>query len=59
MVNNIIENSEKNLLIVFAKNPVIGKVKSRLALNIGFYNAYLVYKELLMKKNDVVRDLDV
>lgn len=59
MGNNTIENSEKNLLIVFAKNPIIGKVKSRLALSVGFYNAFLVYKEILMKTNDVVRDLDV
>ncbi len=39
-----------NLLIVFSKNPIIGKVKSRLAITIGEEKALKVYK-LLIKKN--------
>lgn len=37
----------KNLLIVFVKNIVSGKVKTRLAQTIGNENALLIYKELL------------
>ena len=37
----------KNLLIVFVKNPVVGKVKTRLAKEIGENKAHKVYKELL------------
>lgn len=59
MIKNTPENNNESLLIVFAKNPVLGKVKSRLALNIGFYNAYLVYKELLKATHKSVRNVDV
>lgn len=37
----------KNLLIVFLKNPELGKVKTRLAKDIGNENALLVYQNLL------------
>ncbi|MEM1408692.1 MAG: TIGR04282 family arsenosugar biosynthesis glycosyltransferase, partial [Bacteroidota bacterium] len=36
-----------NLLIVFCKNPVLGKVKTRLAKSIGDERALAVYKKLL------------
>lgn len=42
-------NQDKNLLIIFVKNPVEGFVKSRLATSIGDYPAFLIYKELLDK----------
>lgn len=37
-----------NHLIIFAKNPVLGKAKTRLATTIGKEKALLVYKELLV-----------
>lgn len=37
----------KNLVIVFAKNPVLGEVKTRLAKSVGDENALTVYKRLL------------
>lgn len=38
---------KKNLLIVFTKNVVLGKVKTRLAKTIGNEKALLVYKKLV------------
>ena len=37
----------RKLLIVFCKNPVLGKVKTRLAKSIGDSTALSVYNELL------------
>ena len=37
---------QKNLLIVFAKNKIFGKVKTRLAQTIGHQLAYEVYEKL-------------
>jgi len=59
MLNKLSENRKDSLLIVFAKNPVLGKVKSRLAESIGFYNSFLVYKELLYKTHEVIKDIDI
>lgn len=39
----------KNALIIFVKNPELGKVKTRLALKIGDEKALEVYKLLLLK----------
>ncbi|MFT6747867.1 MAG: rSAM/selenodomain-associated transferase 1 [Glaciecola sp.] len=36
-----------NQLVIFAKNPVLGKVKTRLAATVGNEKALEVYKELL------------
>ncbi|MCD4731472.1 MAG: DUF2064 domain-containing protein, partial [Bacteroidales bacterium] len=55
----ISENKKDCLLIVFAKNPVLGKVKSRLAESVGFYNSFLVYKELLYKTHEVTKNIDI
>lgn len=38
---------QKNLLIVFVKNILLGKVKTRLAKTIGDQNAFEVYKHLV------------
>ena len=46
-------DKEKNLLILFIKNPIEGLVKSRLAVSIGEYPAFLIYKELLAKTHDL------
>ena len=37
------------LVLVFCKNQIIGKVKSRLALKIGQKKAFLIYSELVNK----------
>lgn len=42
-----------NLLIVFIKNPVEGKVKTRLGASIGSTNALQVYKKLLTHTRNV------
>ena len=40
-------NKDKDALIVFVKNPVPGKVKTRLAREIGVKNALRIYQKLL------------
>ena len=39
----------KNLLMVFAKSPIKGKVKTRLGNEIGFEKSHWVYLQLLKK----------
>lgn len=54
-------NSEK-LLIVFVKNILLGKVKTRLAQTIGDIGAFEVYKELVditESETDRIEDVDV
>ena len=43
----MVEKRSKSLLIIFVKNPVPGKVKTRLAASIGKHKATIIYKELL------------
>jgi rSAM/selenodomain-associated transferase 1 len=43
----------KNLLMIFIKNPVEGKVKTRLGASIGSANALQVYKKLLNHTREV------
>jgi len=53
--------SEK-LLIVFVKNILLGKVKTRLAKSIGDFGAFEVYKELVAiteAETDRIEDVDV
>lgn len=52
--------SKKNdrLLIVFVKNPVPGKVKTRLANDIGYIRATEIYKKLLLYTEKVIRKID-
>lgn len=52
----------KNLLIVFAKNIILGKVKTRLAVSIGDNEAFNVYKYLIEyteKETQQVENCDV
>ena len=52
----------KNLLIVFAKNIILGKVKTRLAKTIGNENAFDVYKFLVQRTEEntsQLRDCDI
>ena len=45
------------LVLVFCKNQIIGKVKTRLALSIGQKKAFLIYSELVNKTATVVNSL--
>src|SRR3954464_12986132 len=51
--------STKNILIIFAKNLIYGKVKTRLAASIGNDNAYEIYKELLYRTRSVIQKIKV
>jgi len=43
-----------NCLLIFTRNPELGKVKSRLAQGVGQENALEIYKKLLQHTHDVV-----
>ncbi len=47
----------KNLLIVFVKNIILGKVKTRLAKTIGNDKAFFVYKELVKITEDATQEI--
>lgn len=47
----------KNLLIIFTRNPELGKVKTRLAKSIGDDKALEIYRILLNKTEETIRDL--
>ncbi len=49
--------AEKNLLIIFTRNPEPGKVKKRLAADIGDRAALEVYKMLLERTARITRNL--
>ncbi len=48
----------KNLLIIFTRNPELGKVKTRLAKSIGDKNALTIYKTLLNRTQKITKDLN-
>lgn len=48
----------KNALIVFVKNPIVGKVKTRLAKDIGDAKAVEVYKKLLRHTRAIIEGVD-
>ena len=50
---------EKNLLIVFVKNSILGKVKSRLAKTIGDVGAFDIYTELVQLTESVSQQVEV
>ena len=50
---------KKSLLIIFAKNPELGKVKTRLAATLGNEVALAIYYQLLEKTREVTSALDV
>ena len=43
----------KNLLLIFTRNPELGKVKTRLAKTVGNETALEIYKYLLQKTRDI------
>lgn len=47
----------KNLLLIFTRNPELGKAKTRLAKTIGNEKALEIYKLLLQKTKTVTKDL--
>jgi rSAM/selenodomain-associated transferase 1 len=49
----------KNALIIFVRNPVLGKVKTRLAARIGDQKALMVYKHLLQHTHAITVNLPV
>lgn len=50
--------TKKNLIIVFTRNPELGKVKTRLAKTIGNDAALKIYKQLLKHTEKIVRRND-
>ena len=49
----------KNLILIFTRNPELGKVKTRLAATIGNKNALEIYEILLNHTNDIVKKIQV
>ncbi len=56
---SIYELKDKNLLIIFTRNPELGKCKTRLAATIGDHAALEIYKFLLKHTASITKDLDV
>ena len=48
---------DKNLLLIFARNAVLGKVKTRLAKSVGNETALKIYEFLLQKTHQVTQEL--
>ncbi len=48
----------ENLLLIFTRNPELGKVKTRLAQGVGKENALAIYKTLLEHTRDVLMQVD-
>jgi len=53
---NLIDS--KNLLLIFTRNPVLGKCKTRLAAKVGDETALNIYKFLLQHTVDFTKDLE-
>ncbi|GGW34161.1 TIGR04282 family arsenosugar biosynthesis glycosyltransferase [Arenibacter certesii] len=51
--------NRKNLLLIFTRNPILGKCKTRLAASIGDKNALDIYKFLLLHTQNITKDLNV
>ena len=49
----------KSLLIIFVKNPELGKVKTRLAASLGNEAALAIYRQMLRKTREVTRPVPV
>ena len=47
----------KNALIIFVRNPVLGKVKTRLAASIGEEKALLIYVHLLKHTKEITQNI--
>ena len=51
--------ANNHALIIFVKNPVLGKVKTRLAKTMGDEKALSIYKQLLAHTKSIVSQLEV
>ncbi|WFO15466.1 TIGR04282 family arsenosugar biosynthesis glycosyltransferase [Cellulophaga baltica 4] len=51
--------SKENLLLIFTRNPELGKCKTRLAASIGDEKALVIYKFLLHHTEEITRNLDI
>jgi len=49
----------ENALIIFVRNPELGKVKTRLAADVGNENALLIYRKLLQHTFDITQQSPV
>lgn len=49
----------ENLILIFTRNPELGKVKTRLAATIGDKNALEIYELLLNHTQNIVRPINV
>jgi hypothetical protein len=47
----------KNLLLIFTRNPALGKVKTRLAKTVGNETALEIYKFLIQKTKEITQNL--
>ncbi len=56
---SILKLKEKNLLIIFTRNPELGKCKTRLAATIGDQAALNIYKFLLEHTATITKNLNV
>ena len=52
-------HTSKSALIIFARNPELGKCKTRLAKKVGDENALAIYKILLQHTVEISKDLNV
>lgn len=50
---------QRQLLLIFVKNPEAGKVKTRLAATIGADNALDIYKKLLLHTHQITSELNI
>ncbi|WP_100610086.1 TIGR04282 family arsenosugar biosynthesis glycosyltransferase [Confluentibacter lentus] len=57
MVSNAHFPTSKNALIIFTRNPELGKCKTRLAETIGDEAALEIYKQLLIHTSDVAKSI--
>ena len=46
-----------NALIVFSRNPILGKVKTRISKTCGDQKALDIYNKLLLNNVNLIRDL--
>jgi len=54
-----LKSTSKNLLLIFTRNPELGKVKTRLAKDVGDETALEIYKFLIEHTVNVTKDLSV
>ena len=59
ILHNSLKLKKENLLLIFTRNPVLGKCKTRLAAVIGDKSALEIYKFLLARTAGITRELEV